>query len=161
MTALCYARLVLLTMTPDKRKNFYVQPIEDQVEKIRIGLKKLEAECLSSNASTGWIVAARKENFKEEYIAKAIGAPNGTLLHKSQQVKYGSVTLLPYLGTKPPMIGDASPILTVFITSDQLAKFDELYSVPALIVVPFAVEGVEDTENKSWREKRSPEVIKA
>jgi hypothetical protein len=148
-------------MTPDKRRNCYVQPINDQVEKIRIGLKQLDAECLSSNAKTGWIVAARKENFKEEYIAKAIGEANGTLLHKSQQVKYGSITLLPYLGTKPPMIGDASPMLTVFITSDQLAKFDELYSVTALIVVPFAVEGIEDTENKSWREKRNPQVITA
>jgi hypothetical protein len=146
-------------MTPNKRRNLYVQPINDQVEKIRIGLRQLEAECLSSNAATGWVVAAQKEYFKADYIAKAIGEADAKLLHKSQQVKYGSITLQPYLGTKPPMIGDGSPLLTVFLTSDQLEKFDELYSVPALIVVPFAVEGIEDTENKSWREKRNPQVI--
>lgn len=143
-------------MTPDKRKNFYVQPIEDQVEKIRTGLRRLEQECNSSNTMSGWIIAATKGNFREDYIANAIGPENAERLYQSQEVTLGTIVLKPFFGTKPPTIGDGSPILTIFITEQQLAKFDELYSVPALIVVPFAA-GVQDTENKSWIEKRRPE----
>ena len=91
----------------------------------------------------------------------AFGKEPAKLLGKGEAILVNNVHILPKIATKLPMIGDGSPVLAAYLTDKDLAKVDDLYAVPSLLVVPHAsaADASTDTETKAWRQKRSPEMI--
>jgi hypothetical protein len=123
-------------MTPSQRQNIFVRPEVPEPLKLKLGFSLLVDECKNLGVERAWVVCSKRETLKGIQMATALGVGPSAAIFEGKIAKVNDVEIIGKYATRMPTIGDHLPILAAYLSAEDLAQVDALYSVTSLVVVP-------------------------